>query len=415
MKVVTWLLGLSLIAAVLICKWLNFPLSNQMRGFRWCPLTYSPPHAIFFSYGALAALLILGWILSFQFKSARALCLFGIALLALSLTAMMQVAFYDPVLLKRLSSEAAQAQLAVYFITQYLPPNPWIEPARWRYLTFDSLFERLWTAWYFLAFGWYAAITAGVFSLSSGLQLLNRRQRYKTVLITAVVLFALGSTLCFSHVRAQRELDKAALAVSTGRVDDAIGWYRRAMRLDPWYQLSPDLYARIGQIDSNSGKTTTFEYKIYRAELLVAQGDYPSAIAEYHQVSATHDNYRNWMRVRESELWTSYGQNLLGAGATGSAVAAFENARALDPDNWLAALCLSRGYFLVGRYQQTSDLALRLLDSTSDPQLRADLYCDYGDAQTRLGNLGAAHIAYRRAWTLDEKLARRTLTALVGP
>jgi len=414
LRTLTWLAALALLPAVIFCKWVAFPLSNQLRGFRFSPMGYSIAHPFLFSYGACAALLIVIWAIAFQFKAARVLCLTGIALLALAVTTLMQVAFYDPTLLKRLADEATQVQLATYFLVQYLPPNPWIEPARWRFLTFDSLAERIWSAWYFLSFGWYAALAAGVVTLSSGCALSSSRQRNRMLILGAMVLAGVFAILSWSHIRARMALDRGAYALSTGRSQQALEDYRRAMRLDGWNQLNPDIYARIGEIESSAGKQNSFEYRVYHAESLVSQNDYPSAIAEYRQLAANHDSPR-WIPARESELWTTYGQNLLNTGATGAAVAAFENALSIDPNNWLAALCLSRGYFLSGRYQQTIDLSTRLLEQLSDPQFRANLLCDLGDAQTRLGNLAAAHVAYRRAWSIDEKLARRTLTSLVGP
>ncbi len=402
-------------AAVLLCKWVAFPISNQLRGFHFSFLGYSSPHAFFWSYGALAATLIIVWAIAFQRGSARVLCLVGMGLLILALTTLMQVAFYDPVLLKRLATEADQVQMAVYFSSQYLPPNPWIEPARWRFMTFDSLAERLWSGWYFLSFGWYATITAGVAAISMGLHYIDARRRTWMLVIAGSSLIALAAILSSSHIRAQLALDRAAFAVSKGQLEQAIGSYRRAMRLDGWNRLNPYVYARIGEIDSASGRINTLDYRIYHAELLASQNNYPSAIADYHALAASSHDHLNWMRIREAALWTSYGQNLLSTGATGEAVAAFENAISLDPSNWLAAFCLSRGYFLSGRYQQTIDLTTRLLDQLSDPQVRAGLYCNLGDAQMRLGDLGAAHLAYRRAWAVDEKLARRTLTSLVGP
>ena len=415
MKLLVWLLALSLMASVLLCKWVAFPISNQLRGFRFSPLGYSSPHAFFWSYGALAALLIIVWTIAFQRGIGRVLCLVGMGLLMLALTTLMQVAFYDPALLKRLGSEADQAQMAVYFSSQYLPPNPWIEPARWRFLTFDSLADRMWSGWYFLSFGWYATVTAGVAAISVGLQYIDSRRRTRMLLIAGSALIALAVILSSSHIRAQLAIDRAAFAVSTGQLQQAVTSYHQAIRLDGWNQLNPYVYARIGEIDSASGRTNTFEYRIYHAELLASQNNYPSAIAEYHELAISSHNNLTWAPIREAALWTSYGQSLLNAGATGEAVAAFENALSLDSSNWLAAFCLSRGYYLSGRYRQTIDLITRLLDQLSDPQVRAGLYCDLGDAHMRAGDLGAAHLAYRRAWAVDEKLARRTLTSLVGP
>ena len=415
MKVLVWLLALSLMVAAFFCKWVAFPISNQLRGFRLSPLGYSSPHALFWSYGALAALLIIVWAIAFQRGSARALCLVGMGLLILALTALMQVAFYDPALLKALASEANQIQMAVAFSSHYLPINPWIEPTRWRFLAFDSLADRVLSGWYFLSFGWYATVAVGAASLTIALRYIDSHLRTRILLLAVSTMIAWAAVLSSSHIRGELALDRGAFEESTGRLRQAVESYRQALRLDGWNQLDPYVYARIGEIDSGSGRKDTFEYRIYHAELLASQNEYPSAIAEYHELAKSSHDHRNWTRLREAVLWTSYGQNLLNGGAAGAAVAAFENALSLDPSNWLAAYCLSRGYFLTARYQQAVDVTMRLLNQSSDPQVRANLYCDLGDAYMRLGESSTAHLAYWHAWGVDQKLARRTLTALVGP
>ncbi len=415
MKILVWLVALSLIPAVLFCKWVVFPISNQLRGLHFSPLGYSAPPALLWSYGAVAAVLIVAWAIAFQREWGRLLCLIGTGLLMLALTALMQVAFYDPVLLKRLANEASQVQMALFFTNQYLPSNPWIEPARARFMSFDSLAQRVWSGWYFLGFGWYATIAAGVAALSFGLHSLDGARRARMRLVAGAASIALAAIFSSSHIRAQLALDRAAMAVSMGELSKAVGSYHQALRLDGWNRVNPYVFARIGEIDSIAGRTETFEYRIYHAELLASQNDFPSAIGEYHGLAASGSDPSAWMHTRESELWASYGLSLLNAGAFGEAVAAFEKALSIDPNNWLAAFYLSRGYFLSGRYQQTIDLSTRLLERVSDPQYRAGLYCNLGDAHTRLGDLGAAHLDYRHAWTIDEKLARRVLTALVGP
>ncbi len=271
------------------------------------------------------------------------------------------------------------------------------------------------TGWYFLSFGWYAAVTSGVASFCAGLRGLDSRERTRALSIAGAVLIGFTAILLLPHLRAKLVLNRAVRAESSGHHQQAQELYRKTMRLDGWNRLNPDIYARIGAIDSAFGRTNTIESRIYHAESLAAQDDLPSAIAEYQELVSAHSNQLFWMRQREAELWTSYGQDLLADGSIGGAVMAWQNALRWDSRMWLAAFFLSRGYFLTGRYQEAVDFTKSTIDQLSDPVVLADLYCNLGDAYMRLGALSEAHLAYRHAWTLDEKLDLRSLSSLVGP
>ncbi len=415
LKLVRRLLFAAGLIAVLFGKWINFPISNQLRGLRFALLEYSLPHPFLYSYGTLAALLIVMWAIASEQRSARMSCLVGCGLLMLTWGALLQVAFTNPALLKQLADEANQVQRGVYFATAYLPVNIWIEPTRWRFLTFDSVAERLVSGWYFLSFGWYVAVASGVASLCAGLRYPDFRERTRALLIAGSALIGLTAILLLPHLRAKLALNRAVRAESSGQLQEALELYRETIRLDGWNSLNPNIYARIGAIDSALGRTNTVESRIYHAESLAAQDDLRSAIAEYQELALSQPNRLNWMRQREAELWTSYGQDLLASGAIGGAVIAWQNALHSDSRMWLAAFYLSRGYFLTGRYQEAVDFTKRLMDQLSDPVVRADLYCNLGDAYTRLGALNEARIAYRHAWRLDQKLNLRALSSLVGP
>jgi hypothetical protein len=86
----------------------------------------------------------------------------------------------------------------------------------------------------------------------------------------------------------------------------------------------------------------------------------------------------------------------------------------LEPSDWLAAFCLTRGYFAVGRNQEAADLAEKF-SKASDPVFLADLRCNIGDARTRDGAFAAAHAEYWSSYHRDYVYNRRALESLVGP
>ena len=207
---------------------------------------------------------------------------------------------------------------------------------------------------------------------------------------------------------------QAQEAESNGDPGRAIQQYRKAIQLDQWYAIQPDLYLRIGALDFAARRLNTVDYRIYNAELMLAENNFPAAIAEYQRLDGIPSAPAELIKRRTYEIWTEYGLRLYADGAIGTAITAWESVLALDPNHWLAISCLSTAYFNTGRYQESIDLIERLLKEVADPGLRADLNSNLGDAYTRLGDYEKAKLAYRVSYTLDNILNWRALMSLVG-
>jgi tetratricopeptide (TPR) repeat protein len=225
---------------------------------------------------------------------------------------------------------------------------------------------------------------------------------------------------------AQRAITQAARAEANAEIDQAITDYRRAILLDGWYAEHVSIYRRIGEIEASLGHTSTAEYRIYYAENLVAQNQpftgtqesgntaqLPEAIALYDDLAAEGGETSKLARRRAAELWTEYGLHLFVAGAFGSAVEAWEKALAREPRMWLASFYLTRGYYVVGRYQDAAHLA-ESVAVTSDPVWFAILSCNMGDARMQMGDLDVGHRAYFDAYDFDYAANRRALYELFG-
>jgi tetratricopeptide (TPR) repeat protein len=153
---------------------------------------------------------------------------------------------------------------------------------------------------------------------------------------------------------------------------------------------------------------------MYRAQLLLAENNFPGAIGEYQKLNGVPGAPAELIKRTMSEIWTTYGLRLYADGAIGSAIIAWQNVMALDPNNWLAISCLSTAYFNTGRYLESVELIERLLKDVADPGLRADLNSNLGDAYTRLGEYEKAKLAYRVSYAVDNILNWRALMSLVG-
>ena len=415
MKVLAWLNLLLFMPAEIFAKWLCFPLTKQLRGFQFPLLGYSPERQDFsiLSYGIAAAVLSAAAAFSFTRGKHRLLCWTGAGLIWLSVLTILQVACTDAPLLKELSSEWDQQQATAVFTRRALPMNGIPEPSAWQDLPLDTVRDRLLAGWYFVRFGWWCALFAGLAALASGLR---GEKRW----IMAWATFAGTATLvclCLSRpALAEVLVAQAHVAEAGSESEKAIAFYRRAIRLDRWNALNPDLYERIGALDASVGRTTTIEYGMYHAEMTSTQMDMPRSIAELSAlIPKASEPLAGVLRKRTAELLVEDARKRHTQRAYGAAVSECEQALRFDPRCLVAAFYLSRDYYLLGAYQNAIDLTNKTLKRLDDPTLRADFCSNLGDAYTKLNAFVEAKLAYRESYQLDYVLNFRALDALTGP
>ena len=414
------LLALPCMGLVLLTKWVAFTLSKRIEGIH-LPLLGDPAHAaghVLLSYGLVAAGLFALGGLAYTLRLWRVLAGTGAAMLLLTLMAVLQIAFVHCSLLNDLLDEETQAKAAYQFNQYYLASNSGTEASDAMGiagLPTETVWYRLLSTWYFMGFGWYVAVLGGLCSFGYGVcRLRSGRERLlisgATVAVMAGLIVVCSARPLLAHVTAV----KAERAESKGDLSRAIREYHKAIRLDHWYAIRPDLYWRIGAIQFGLGQTSTLEYGMYHAELLLAEKNYPAAVAEYQRVALMADAPQELLTLRTYQIWIYDGIQLYAAGALGDAVNAWEQVLVRNPTQWLAVYCLATAYFSTGRYQESVDLILGLLKGLADPQLQANLHSNLGDAYTRLGDYEKAKLAYRFSYSIDNVLNWRALMSLVG-
>jgi len=415
-----YFIALPCIGLVLMTKWVAFTLSKQIQGLHLSILGYVPGHHVnvALSFGFAAAVLIAIAALMYSLRHWRVLAVTGVIILLVALFAVMQVAFLHSGLLKELQDEEIQAKGAADFTKRYLPTNAGSEGSDAigiKGLPTETVWQRFVAAWYFMGFGWYVIVVLGLSALLYGTARMPRASQ--RVLIFAGMTLAMAAVAigCSSRpLLAHLAFVRGQQAESRGDLARAVREYREAMRLDGWYDINTEVYQRIGAIDSNLGRSDTFEYGIYHAEQMLSQNNYQAAIAEYERLVETGGEHARFLKSRTFEIMNIYGIQLYSAGAIGNACIAWQRVLELDPTQWLAVYCLSTAYFDTGRYQESIDLIQGLLKELADPQLRANLNSNMGDAYTRLGDYQHAHLAYRYSYFVDNILNWRALMSLVG-
>lgn len=335
----------------------------------------------------------------------------------------LQLAFGEADLLKDVGDEESNFVAIQQFENHHLPVNFGKEASNSQG---PGITDSIVTAWdrvvvarFFMGRGWYLTLAGGIAAFFYAKhRLADKRQ--KSLLVKATVVAALFLAIGFSlrPTIAQVTVARGQDAEAKGEPDLAIARYRRAMSLDKWFAIHTDLYQRIGAIDYNFGRTDTIEYGIFFAELMASQNELDDAIQEYEKLiprgEAISAQLGELVRTRAADLWTEFGKQLYSRDAIGGAVQAWENAISKDQSQWFAGFCLCRGYFETGRYQQSVTWIQSIIKRVRDPETRANLESNLGDAYMRLNEIALAKLAYRRSYLIDYVLNWRGLSDLIG-
>ena len=445
MKVIDWILGISLwvarlverlikwglsgwaygvgilcVGLVLILHWVALTISNKVSGLHAPLFGYSRTHPAnpLLSWGVLVALLFVVAAWSYSRKHWRILSLAGAVLLLTCLCGLLQVAYGEPVLLKQLVDEETDWVEVQKFQTRFLPTMLRVEESNSKgpqmTESIETIWDRLVVARYFMGMGWYLTVIVGLscfFYARPRLSVQDRSRVSKGVLLMAACL---ASAFTVRSAMAHFLVSWGQTAEASGHPDVAIGRYRRAMRLDRWFAIHTTLYERIGAIDAAFGRSATLEYGLYRCQQLFAQKNFTEAIAELQRLIPKSGNQAPVLLDKEAQMWADYGGALYSQHAIAAAIPAWESALAKNPGKWMANFGLSRAYFEMGRYDEVVTSTQRMLKEIRDPALIAELDSNLGDAFTRLGKLAQAHIAYRTSYMIDLVYNWRGLSGTVG-
>jgi hypothetical protein len=415
-KYVVYILILLCMLMIVGGHWVNFPLSKGLGALSLLPLHYTngDTHRTPFSYALPVFILLIVAAEVYRRDRWKLMSCMGALLLGVVIAGWLQVAFATPHLLYRGLTEANWQQAAADFTVRYLPANPQIEPNVLHPIPFMAISGRLFSAWYLMGPGWYLGLIVALALMLGAARGLNARSNVRGAVMTCVLAALLAAGFAWRPLMGEHALVTAAQEEAQGHLDSAEQAYRRAIQLDGWNALDLEIYERIGALDTALGRTGSPESRIYHAEFLMEQGKTPEALVEYEALLATAGPLNGVVQDQVVQLWANYGLSLYETGAFGSAVNAWERALAHDPDMWLSAFYLTRGYFALGRYQEASNLADQCIQQVVDPEFIGNLYSNLGDGQTRQGDFGPAHLSYILGYTVDYVLNWRAIVSLVG-
>ncbi len=381
---------------------------------------YAPGHppVVLDSFGILAVVILIAAAGSILAHRPGLQGLLGLLLILLTLLAYLRVAVGDSQLLLALARQSDWWLI----IAGHPPPVARTEPGVWPQLGFDTVIDRLISGWYYLGLGWYSGAAAGL--VITGTALASSTALRRTVVLASVAFScaALTAIVFMKPVLAERSFTSAINAEANGDLLKAKAEYHRAMALDSWYALNPQLYERIGRSDEALGRTDSMEYRFYQAEMIfdhnLGQGSIWQmnlAINECDQIANTQWTIGTVAKVRAVDMRVLYGLHLFENGSFGSAVAAWEEVMRREPDNWLAAYYLTLGYPTVRGYSNLAEVSERFLSKCADPLATGVFYNSLGKAQVHLDMLDASRASYIASYKRDYINNSVAIRSLVGP
>jgi len=179
-----WVGTAALVACVpflLFTPWLFGPLAAGVNGLHFSLLGGSSSSPTIASFGVLSVGLILVAAAAFHLERPKLAAAAGAGLLIVALLALLKFSISDPVLLTRLANETDWTQALHPFLNKYFPNTFRKEPGLWNELSFDTLFDRLYSGWYFLALTWYLLPLVAVSILASAVPMIDRRGRLRII------------------------------------------------------------------------------------------------------------------------------------------------------------------------------------------------------------------------------------------
>ena len=413
-----WLLliGGFLILGSAILKWVQFPFTHNLTGLRFSFL-HDPgitPHLTIFS-AVIPGLAVLAVALLLFKKLPSLLCLAAAILITLWALAPVQVAFRQPSVLRRLTSELEVAPLLNAFSKDYLLQNygsPELVPKR---LTLYTAWGRLSAATSFMRFGWYCFGLGAVLIGCYGLGRLPGRRLSMGLTILCLPVGAL-LIVALPALLGQHYYSAGTLAAAQGHNQEAIDDFHKAMRWDAWHSHDIDLYATIGHLQKQAGiGFNAPERHISRAVDLRAGNEYEAAIFEFSKAEDATSALAETARREIAITRMSLGLALYRAGGIGSAVTNWELALAEDPSFIYVMPYLTRGYYDLGRYQAGIEVAQQLAKLIKDHNYAlANVYSMAADCYAKLGNSMEARRFYQRSLQADPILNYWALTGLAG-
>jgi tetratricopeptide (TPR) repeat protein len=386
---------------------LGFPLLQPAH--TW-PKFFTP-----LSYGVPGLLLcILGYI-GWRARQHWLVLATSILLLFLGTTFFLEITCWEPSWLREAMDGGRDFDRFYSFeVSQSIPDAVRGEPAGDLNQNIDGLLTRINGGVSALSSGWYFFMSGALLCFIAGV---CRRPGPRELAAVACGAVLIGVPLIgiqvWRPIQSEIQIAQGVAAGNRGAFTEAIEHFHKAIAVDKWNRLRPDVYEAVGAEFEATGQKNRPEYHLYRAAQFETVLSMYQALFELDQAAMQAEPpLADVIRKEKSKVAQDYGKDLYLHGLIGEARRQLEIGIAASPERvagyYLAGIC----YYQASDYGQGIDYFQRAIKRTSENTLIADLRTSLGDCYFKLGDVNTARSFYLSSRLADDRKNYRALKSL---
>jgi hypothetical protein len=407
------------VLAGLCLHWFNpvtTPAFSALNFTFWGPARLWPRFYNPMSYAVPAVLLCLIGYIAWRFRKSWVVLGVSWFLLLLGVTYFLQVTCWQPAWLRlSINGGIDFDKFYAFEVATNIPHGIVGQPAGDLSEPVYGLLSRIYIGLSTLSSGWWFFMGGSILCLIAGLAHCRdwRELRLVTWFCSGLTIVAIGAQL-WNPVQGELQMAMAANAANRADFDGAIKHYRRAISIDKWNQLRPDLYEAIGSLYEATRQKDHPEYHMYLAAKFETS-DVPRALFELDQAAVNASpELAEIIRIRVGRIAMAYASALYTGGRIGEARTQLDICIAHMPEMvapyyMAGSICYANSDYEAGIGYFSKGVQL-----TRQPVLIADLRCGLGDCYYKLGDISNAranYLASRIANDFQNYRAMKSLTA----
>ena len=405
-------LGALLLIGSAFPGWIDVPITGWVKGYK-IRLSENLPSVI--SYGLLcfiAGLLFLVALFNrFRWVSVVA----GAAGIFLSLSFLLTFSVFDSKKLIAIS-DLNQQEKRITSFNRYLPPNSGEEPTFDEDISTDTIQDRLYAAFHFSTFGWYAAALGSLFGIIAFMKSGTDKRIKKITLLSIILLIPIYLVLSLSsYLAAEYHRNKGDYYLAACIYSKAVEEYELAKRLDRNIDYQKGFHNNSGKAFYFLSRSDKADYHIFRANIYLQGKDFPTAIFYFNRAESVEpsisktvgDNFISWAYV-------NYGLSEYRKGMASSAVESWRKSLETDPSQIQAYYFLSRAYYDIASYEKSIMSGVQFLKLCKNKIMKANVNSNIADSYYKLKDYGLAREHYLKSIFLDKYENVRAVMDLIG-
>jgi len=405
------ILGALFLISSAFMGWVDQPVMRWLKGYK---IQIKDNLPVLISYGSLCFIVGFFSFIALFKRFMRATVVAGIVGLILSLHFYLTFSLFDS---KRIIEmyDLNQQEVNILSFSRYLPPNFGVSPTFDDSIAVDTILNRFYATFHFATFGWYFAIFGSILLLVAFIKF--RTGNIKKISFVLFPLFILSylSVVLPPYIVAEYHRNKGDYYLAAGMYNKAIEQYELVKGLDRNIAYQKNFHTNAGKAFFFMGRTDKADYYLYRANILVQEGNFPMALFFFENarfiepsISKTVGNsFLSWAYV-------SYGLSDYRNKEIGAAIESWRKSLETDPSQLQSYYYLSRAYYDLSAYEESIMSGLQFLKLSKDEIMKANVSSNIADSYYKIKNFSSARNYYLNSVMLNMDGNQRVFMSLLG-